>query len=81
MSKFNPFENVDIIIEDEGDFFTVNFQSDKAKEIVKADVELSKVVTTLSDYLSIAIDKESKLNLIGWAMIHKLTTNNLIKLK
>lgn len=62
----------DIFIKDEGDFITVGFQSDKAKEVLSTDKELSKI-TYGNELPKIDLDSKGICEVKLWCGENQLT--------
>ena len=62
----------DVFLKDEGDFFTVGFQSDDAKKIVKNEEDAFKELYG-EDLLKLDVPNVSKPMIISWLISHNLS--------
>lgn len=62
----------DVFLKDEGDFFTIGFQTDKAKDVINSDYELSEALYG-DDLPKVDIANESKPMIISWCVSHDLS--------
>lgn len=66
--------NKDVYLKDEGEFLTVVFQSNKAKEAIKKQPQEVINETYGNDLLKLDVDLSAKKSIIAWCTSHNLTT-------
>lgn len=66
--------NKDVYLKDEGDFLTVVFQSNKAKEAIKKQPQEVINETYGNDLPKLDVDLSAKKSIITWCTSHNLTT-------
>jgi hypothetical protein len=64
-------EKTDCFIKDEGDFITIGFVSERAKEIIKHNAPND--VLYGDDVLKMDIELKSKQGIVTWLVSHNLT--------
>lgn len=63
----------DVFIKDEGDFFTLGFQSKKAKEVLSNQPENVRMQAHGKELLKIDFANVSENSLIAWCVSHDLS--------